>query len=107
MCHKYFVFYLYVHVHVATQPQSTSVLLGQNATFSCAGKGLQIIWTNHDENVDLLGLKHTNEVVDDVRMSNLTVNGSAESNNYSIKCLIAVLHSSPLQSQPVFLTVLG
>ena len=98
---------MYVHVHVAIQPQSTSVLLGQNATFSCAGKGLSIIWTNHDENVDLLGLEPTNDVVDDVRISNLTITGSAESNNFSIKCVLAVLHSIPLQSQPVFLTVLG
>ena len=95
--------------HLVVQPKSTSVLLGQSATFSCAGGDvLTIIWTIDDTDVEVLGIVPTNEEHDGVRVSNLTIPGSIENNNVSIHCVIILTSNlTSLILPPVFLTVLG
>ena len=102
MCLKSFVFFLY-----AVQPPSASVLLGQDATFSCAGEAFAIIWTINDIVVQDLGLEPTDDLVDSVRISNLTITGSLKNNNVSIKCLFIMSDASSKTSPSVLLTLLG
>ena len=72
------ILYFACFCYVVVQPKSTSVLLGETATFSCAGDGLQIIWTINDVNAIDLGFEPTTIVVADIRMSNLTITGSVK-----------------------------
>ena len=94
-------------MYVVIHPNSTSVLFGQDATFSCTGEGLAIVWTLDGTNVDELGIEATNDIINGIRISTLTIIGSVETNNVSIQCVIIRSDSIPVLSEPVFLTVLG
>ena len=88
-------------------PQSTNATLGQEATFSCAGESYGMIWTINNENVEDFGIVPTNELIDGVRWSNITVIGSIENNLAPIQCVLLVLLNETSPFPPVFLTVLG
>ena len=103
MCLKSFYFFLYV----VQPPQSASVLLGQDTTFSCTGEAFAIIWTINDTIAEDLGIMPTDDLVDGIRISNLTIIGSLENSIVSIKCLLIMLDGSSIKSSPALLTVLG
>ena len=89
-------------------PVSMSVMIGEEATFFCAGKAFLISWTIDDVDTDFLHdvepiIKETGGIIS----SNLTLVGSVENNNASIQCWVIYLYSPPTLLPPVFLTVLG
>ena len=90
-----------------TFPESTSVSVGQHATFFCAGYGQILAWFVDDIAAMFHGgVKYSTKVVNGLRESNLTVFGTTENNNVSIACLIVVgtvIHDAPL----AYLTLLG
>ena len=94
-------------LYTVVPPESVSVILGQEAEFVCAGVSIAIGWTINGTSVEDFGASSTDEVVDGVRRSTLTVSGSVENNNASIQCLLIVSASEILPLPPVFLTVLG
>ena len=84
------------------------MLLGESATFSCAGEDVfTIAWNIDGDSAEDLGFEPTNDVVAKVRMSNLTITGTVEYNNASIQCVMFFLTSPKISLAPVFLTVLG
>ena len=104
MC--YYSFCLFCTV---VPPESMHVMVGQDATFSCGGEALAILWFINDQNIDDLGIKDVFERVEDFRTSNITVSGVVEYHNASIQCVLYL--STPTVTidslAPVFLTVFG
>ena len=97
---------LFVCFCTAVLPESMHVMVGQNATFSCGGEALAILWFINNQNIDDLGIKDVFEKVEDFRTSNITVSGVVEYHNASIQC---VLYSTVTVDAlpPVLLTVFG
>ena len=91
----------------ATFPESTSVSVGKNGTFFCAGYGQVLVWIVSDTAAMLHdGAIYHTKVVNGLRESNLTVFGIVENNNASIMCQIFAnnaLHNTPV----AYLTLLG
>ena len=93
---------------VVVSPESTTVLLGEEASFSCSGEALAIIWT-----INRIGAEHLDVKIEvqtpmqGVFMSTITINGSAQYNNASIQCVLIVSPTTVSLPPPVFLTVLG
>ena len=85
------------------------VMVGQDATFSCGGEALAILWFINDQNIDDLGIKDVFNKVEDFRISNITVSGVVEYHNASIQCVLYL--STPTGTvnslSPVLLTVFG
>ena len=80
-------------------PVSTTVLLGEKATFSCSGEVLAVFWTINNISALVLGIHPTLDKVDNVVTSYLTVIGSAYYSNASIKCVLIVLPTSSYHQQ--------
>ena len=97
---------MYMYIHIVISPVSTTVLLGEEAKFSCSGETLAIVWTINGTSIGSLGIRPSEETVNGVVTSDLTVIGSAQYDNASIQC---VLVNSPTVTflPPVSLTVLG
>ena len=87
---------------------STSVLLQEKATFLCSGTGQELFWTVNDVNAESYvgAAYHTNIHDNDFRESTLTVLGTINSNNASIKCSIVASYNE-YESPSAYLTLLG
>ena len=94
-------------MYTVIAPVSTTVKLGEEAKFSCSGEALIVVWTINDNSIGLLGIQSTEQIVDGVLTSTITVIGSAQYDNASIQCLLYVSFATILPLPPVFLTVLG
>ena len=104
--HVLLAYYIVSIMHTVIAPVSTTVLLGEKATFSCSGEVLAVFWTINNISALVLDIHPTVDKVDNVVTSNLSVIGSAQYNNSSIQCVL-VSHLTNLPFPPAFLTVLG
>ena len=97
---------LFSIMYTVIPPKSTSVMLGEEAKFSCSGEALAVFWTINGVGIAGLGIDSTEENVNGVLTSTITVTGSAQYDNASILCvLVSLLTNNPLP--PVYFTVLG
>ena len=96
-------------MYTVIAPVSTTVMLGEEAKFSCAyteDTYMGILWLVNNQSIYPLGIQSTEQHVDGVVTSTLTVDGSAQYDNASIQCaLVSTTVNKPLQL--AFLTVLG
>lgn len=98
----------------ATHPESASVMIGEKATFVCAGEEIyDIDWIVGGTPVDRLDdtfgqIEEHDELLEGgVFRSTLSIIGGPENDNVSIQCVLIVIYEQPHFVQPVFLTVLG
>ena len=88
-------------------PTSTSVPLGETATFLCSGTGQDLFWTVDGVNAILYnGADYLTQIDNFFRDSKLSVYGSIENNNVSIDCYI-IDQRSVYKAPSAYLTVLG
>ena len=91
----------------AAFPESTSVSVGEDATFFCAGYAQVLVWIVDDTAAMFHdGALYRTKLVNGLRESNLTVLGTVENNNASIKCRI-VVNNVVYEAPVVYLTLLG
>ena len=83
------------------------VLLGKEAKFSCSGEAFGVVWTINGISIGSLGIHPSEETVDGVVTSTITVIASAQYDNASIQCFLGVSPTTNLPLPPAFLTVLG
>ena len=97
-------------MYTVIAPVSTTVMLGEEAKFSCAyteDTYMGILWLVNNQSIYPLGIQSTKQPVDGGLASTLTVIGSAQFDNASIQCSLRL---SPTVNKPLqlaFLTVLG
>ena len=97
-------------IAIATSPVSASALLGEDARFSCVGRGPAFLWLVNGINAkNLLGAHSNTTVVEGgVVASDLSITATVENDNASVQCLlIAIGDEDNIISDPAYLTVLG
>ena len=82
-------------------------MFGEQAKFSCSGEALGVVWTINGISPESLGIDLSQQSVNGVFITTITVIGSAQYDNASIQCVLVVSPTTILTLPPVFLTVLG
>ena len=94
-------------VAITTPPVSTSVLLEEEAHFSCAGTGPLMLWLINGQQVkNLVGVRFDTNVTNGVATSDLFIMSTVENDNASVQCLL-IIGNANVASEPAYLTVLG
>ena len=90
-----------------TFPESTSISIGEDAIFFCAGYGKILLWTVNDVGALFLdGVTYHIKSENGLRRSNLIISGTVDYNKASILCQVVaddVVYNAPL----AYLTLIG
>ena len=84
---------LFLHAGIIVPPESMNAIIGECATFHCAGTGIFLKWNvdgKHHDNQDVRNraIFESSIYISGVKYSNLTVLATVENNGTNLQCCI-------------------